>query len=31
MTSRGKLFERPLAGTARGHQVAAMTRHELKA
>jgi hypothetical protein len=31
MTTRGKFPERPLAGTARGHQVAAMTRRELEA
>jgi hypothetical protein len=31
MTTRGKLLERPLAGTGRGHQVAARTRLEVEA
>jgi hypothetical protein len=31
MTTRGKFLERPLAGTSRGHQIAAMTRLELEA
>lgn len=31
MTTRRKFLERPVAGTGRGHQVAAMTRLELEA
>jgi hypothetical protein len=31
MTTRGEFLERSLAGTGRGHQVAAMTRLELQA
>ena len=31
MTTRGEFLERSLAGTGRGHQVAAMTRLELEA
>ena len=31
MTTRREFLERPLAGTGRGHQVAAMTRRELEA
>lgn len=31
MTTRREFLERPLAGTDRGHQVAAMTRLELEA
>jgi hypothetical protein len=31
MTTRGEFLERPLAGTGRGHQIAAMTRFELEA
>jgi hypothetical protein len=31
MTTRRESLERPLAGTGRGHQVAAMTRLEIEA
>ena len=31
MTTRRESLERSLAGTGRGHQVAAMTRRELEA
>ena len=31
MTTRRESLERPLTGTGRGHQLAAMTRRELEA